>query len=99
MSTVADEITIAAPIERVWETIMDPGRLGDWVTIHKSVENFPRPPLRQGATMDQAMQVRGLTFPRALAAGGGCNEPHDARWEGGGPCPLRCALIRYRVVQ
>jgi uncharacterized protein YndB with AHSA1/START domain len=37
MSTVHAEIDIDAPIERVWETVMDPHRLGDWVTIHKSV--------------------------------------------------------------
>ena len=62
MSIVQAEIEIDAPIERVWETIMDPARLGDWVTIHKSVKNVSDSPLRRGATMDQAMQVRGLTF-------------------------------------
>ena len=39
MSTVQAEIEIDAPIEKVWETVMDPHRLGDWVTIHKSVTN------------------------------------------------------------
>jgi uncharacterized protein YndB with AHSA1/START domain len=95
MSTVHAEIEIAAPIERVWETVMDPQRLGDWVTIHKSVENAPRTPLREGATMDQAMSVRGLTFHvhwRLVAV----NAPHEARWEGGGPAHSD-ALIRYRL--
>ena len=41
---------------------MDPYRLGDWVTIHKSVGKVSDPPLREGSTMDQAMHVRGLTF-------------------------------------
>ena len=95
MSTVEDQITIDAPIERVWETIMDPARLGDWVTIHKSVENYSRPPLREGATMDQAMQVRGLTFRVhwRLAA---CHAPHEARWEGTGPAHSD-AFIRYAL--
>ena len=95
MSTVHAEIVIDAPIERVWETIMDPRRLGDWVTIHKSVENFPRVPLRKGATMDQAMSVRGITFHVhwRLAS---VHEPHDARWEGGGPAHSD-ALIRYEL--
>ena len=95
MSTVQDEIVIDAPIERVWDTVMDPGRLADWVTIHKSVENFPRPPLRRGATMDQAMTVRGITFHvhwRLVE----CNAPHRARWEGGGPAHSD-ALIRYEL--
>jgi uncharacterized protein YndB with AHSA1/START domain len=95
MSTVAAEIVINAPIERVWETIMDPRCLGDWVSIHKSVENFPRPPLREGATMDQAMSVRGITFRVhwRLAA---VEAPFQARWEGGGPAHSD-ALIRYEL--
>ena len=95
MSTVQEEIVIDAPIERVWETVMDPRRLEDWVTIHKSVENFPRPPLRRGATMDQAMSVRGLTFHVhwRLAE---MQAPNLARWEGGGPAHSD-ALIRYEL--
>lgn len=95
MSTVVAEIEIAAPVQRVWETIMDPGRLGDWVTIHKSVENYPRVPLRKGATMDQAMSVRGITFRVhwRLAA---VDPPHSARWEGAGPAHS-VALIRYEL--
>ena len=95
MSTVQDEIVIDAPIERVWETIMDPRRLTDWVTIHKSVENFPRPPLRRGATMDQAMSVRGITFHvhwRLVEL----DPPWLARWEGAGPAHSD-ALIRYEL--
>ncbi len=95
MSTVVDEIVIEAPIERVWETIMDPRRLADWVTIHKSVENFPRPPLKRGATMDQAMAVRGITFHVhwRLAE---VDAPRHARWEGGGPAHSD-AFIRYEL--
>ena len=95
MSIVHAEIEIEAPIQRVWDTIMDPRRLGDWVTIHKSVENFGRLPLREGATMDQAMSVRGLTFHVhwRLAS---VAPPHDARWEGGGPAHSD-ALIRYQL--
>ena len=96
MSTVHSAITIDAPIEQVWETIMDPARLGDWVTIHRSVSNYARPPLRRGATMDQAMSVRGLTFKVhwRLAE---VSAPHEARWEGTGPAHSD-ALIRYELV-
>jgi uncharacterized protein YndB with AHSA1/START domain len=95
MSTVQDEIVIDAPIERVWETVMDPRRLRDWVTIHKSVENFPRPPLRRGATMDQAMSVRGITF-RVHWRLVELDAPRLARWEGAGPAHSD-ALIRYEL--
>lgn len=95
MSTVCAEILIAAPIERVWETVMDPHRLGDWVTIHKAVENVSRIPLRRGSTMDQAMSVVGVTFHvhwRLTEM----TEPTEARWEGGGPAHSD-ALIHYQL--
>jgi uncharacterized protein YndB with AHSA1/START domain len=95
MSTVQTEIEIDAPIERVWEIVMDPYRLGDWVTIHKSVDNVSRIPLRRGATMDQAMSVVGLTFHvhwRLTEI----DAPREARWEGGGPAHSD-ALIRYEL--
>ena len=95
MSSVQAEIRINAPIERVWETIMDPDRLGDWVTIHKSIAKASPTPLREGATMDQTMHVRGLTFKvhwQLIAV----NAPHEARWEGGGPA-RSTAVIRYEL--
>lgn len=95
MSTVSAQIRIAAPIERVWETVMDPHRLGDWVTIHRSVANVSQNPLREGSTMDQAMCVRGLTFHVhwTLVA---VDSPHHAVWEGGGPA-RSTAVIRYEL--
>ncbi len=95
MSIVHAETEINAPIERVWETIMDPERLRDWVTIHKSVKNVSDSPLREGATMDQAMQVRGLTF-RVHWQLVSVDPPHTAQWEGGGPAHSN-ALIRYEL--
>lgn len=92
MSTVKAEIEIAAPPDAVWEMVMDPGRLGDWVTIHKALEDSSRPPLRRGATMDQCLAVRGLTFhvhwklTRVEA-------PRLAEWEGVGPARSRARTI------
>ncbi|HEX4010577.1 MAG TPA: SRPBCC family protein [Solirubrobacteraceae bacterium] len=95
MSTVSAEIEIDAPIEKVWETVMDPTRLGDWVTIHKSVSNVSDFPLRRGSTMAQAMHVRGLTFHVhwTLMA---VDSPRRAEWEGGGPA-RSTAIIRYEL--
>lgn len=95
MSTVNAKIDIDAPIERVWETVMDPARLGDWVTIHKSVRDVSGSPLRQGATMDQSMVVRGVTF-RVHWTLVAVDSPHRAEWEGTGPAHSR-ALIRYEL--
>jgi uncharacterized membrane protein len=88
MSTVKAEIEIAAPPDAVWETVMDPKRLGDWVTIHKSLEDASHPPLRKGATMDQCLAVRGLTFHvhwKLVTV----DEPRLAEWEGLGPAHSR----------
>ncbi len=61
MSTVHASIEIAAPVEEVWETIMDPNRLGDWVTIHKSVSKVTNAG-EPGATMEQCLHMRGVSF-------------------------------------
>jgi uncharacterized protein YndB with AHSA1/START domain len=95
MSTVTADIVIAAPIERVWETIMDPHRLADWVTIHKSVSGVSHSALRRGSTMDQTMHVRGLTF-RVHWTVVSMTSPERAEWEGTGPAHSR-ALIRYEL--
>lgn len=95
MSTVSATIDINAPIERVWETVMDPTRLGDWVTIHKSVSNISDKPLRAGSTMDQSMHVRGLTFKVHWTLMS-VDSPRRAEWEGGGPAHST-AVIRYEL--
>jgi uncharacterized membrane protein len=95
MSTVSAKINIDAPIERVWETVMDPRRLGDWVTIHKSVSNVSEAPLRAGSTMDQSMHVRGLTFKVHWTLMS-VDNPRRAEWEGGGPAHST-AIIRYEL--
>lgn len=93
MSEVKAHIDIAAPIDTVWETIMDPARLGDWVTIHKSVKHASATPLSKGAIMEQAMSVRGVTFTVhwTLAS---IDAPHRADWQGEGPAHSQ-ARIRY----
>jgi uncharacterized protein YndB with AHSA1/START domain len=95
MSTVKTDIEIAAPIEKVWETLMDPHRLGDWVTIHKSVGDVSDSPLRKGSTMKQAMQVRGFTFHVNWSVVA-LDRPHHAEWKGAGPAHSQ-ARINYEL--
>src|SRR5947209_16102387 len=94
MSTVSAKIEIAAPRPLVWETIMDPERLRDWVTIHKSATG-DRPPLHRGSTMEQCLHMRGVTFKVnwELAE---IDAPTVAEWEGRGPARSR-ARIRYEL--
>ena len=62
MSTVQVKTEIDAPPERVWETVMDPSRLKDWVTIHRSVRNVSDKQMSRGSTMDQVLHMRGVSF-------------------------------------
>jgi carbon monoxide dehydrogenase subunit G len=93
MSTVTAQIKIAAPVEDVWNTVMDPDRLKDWVTIHRSVRNVSEKPLKRGATMDQSIAVRGVTF-RVHWTLVSLERPHHAEWSGAGPAHSE-AKIRY----
>jgi uncharacterized membrane protein len=95
MSTVNARIEIEAPLEQVWKTVMDPHRLGDWVTIHRSVRDVSESPMRRGATMDQSIHVRGVTF-RVHWTLVAVDAPNSAEWEGRGPAHS-IARIHYAL--
>jgi uncharacterized protein YndB with AHSA1/START domain len=95
MSQVHVTTEIAAPIEKVWDTIMDPYRLGDWVTIHRAVQDVSHRPLVTGSTMRQTLRMHGVSFNvdwtlvHVIA-------PTRADWDGHGPAGSR-ARITYRL--
>lgn len=95
MSTVHVRTRIRAPIDRVWETIMDPNRLKDWVTIHRDVSDVSSHPLHNGSTMRQLLCLRGVNFHVNWKLVD-VDEPHRAEWDGQGPAHSR-ALIRYNL--
>jgi uncharacterized membrane protein len=95
MSTVHAQIEIVAPPQAVWDTVMDPKRLGEWVTIHRSVKVKSDDPAAEGAQMEQVLHVLGVSFKvhwtlELVRA------PREAEWEGRGPAMSR-AVIRYRL--
>jgi uncharacterized protein YndB with AHSA1/START domain len=95
MSRVSLTIEIDAPIERVWATVMDPDRLGEWVTIHRSVSNVSARPLEDGATMDQSMHIRGVTFKVHWTVEE-VRAPNLVVWNGRGPAHSS-ARISYEL--
>jgi uncharacterized membrane protein len=95
MSTVHAQIEIDAPIERVWDIVMDPQRLADWVTIHRSVQDVSEQPLRRGSTMDQVLHIRSVSFHVHWTLTD-VSSPHRAEWEGQGPAHS-VARIRYEL--
>jgi uncharacterized protein YndB with AHSA1/START domain len=95
MSRVQASIEINAPIQRVWETVMDPDRLADWVTIHRSVQSVSHRPLSNGSTMKQTLRIHGVAFHVEWTLSD-VTPPHRADWDGRGPAGSR-AVICYRL--
>ncbi len=95
MSTVHASIRIDAPPQEVWDTVMDPNRLKDWVTIHRSVGKVSKNPASEGATMEQTLHMRGVSFHVhwTLAE---ATAPRVAEWDGRGPARSK-ARIRYEL--
>jgi len=84
MSLVTASIRIAAPPVEVWKVVMDPALLGDWVTIHRKLLHADDGPPRVGFTMDQRIQMRGVSLEvhwRLTV----CRPDELAVWEGRGP--------------
>jgi uncharacterized protein YndB with AHSA1/START domain len=92
MSTVHVQIDIEAPPERVFDTIMDPRRLSDWVTIHRAVDNVSPEPTTTGAKMDQVLCMRGVNFKVHWQLVN-VQRPHRAEWEGRGPAMSRARIL------
>lgn len=95
MSTVHATISINAPLQDVWDVVMDPDRLGDWVTIHRSVKKVSDRPLQTGSTMQQTLHMRGVSFHVQWEVAE-VKAPTLVEWEGRGPAHSR-ARIRYEL--
>jgi carbon monoxide dehydrogenase subunit G len=88
MSVVTASIEIDAPRARVWQVVMDPARLRDWVTIHRRLVHADEGPLRVGFEMDQQIHLRGVSLEvhwRLVE----CEPCVKAVWEGRGPARAR----------
>lgn len=95
MSEVTVSIDIAAPVEEVWRTVMDPQRLGDWVSIHRSLDDHDDGSPRTGYEMQQCLALRGVPFHVRWKLVR-CDAPHAAEWHGRGPARSH-AETEYRL--
>ena len=84
MTLVTATIDIDAPPQQVFDTMLDPARLKEWVTIHRRVDDVDGGRPREGYEMVQTLCLRGVNFKvkwKLTHCEPGCS----ATWEGRGP--------------
>jgi uncharacterized membrane protein len=89
VSEVVTSIDIDAPVEDVWKTVMDPERLGEWVTIHRRLVSH------SDDEMEQVLCLRGANFHVKWHLET-ARAPTHAQWAGRGPARSR-AETEYRL--
>jgi len=88
MSLVTASVHIDAPPQEVWEMVMDPTRLGDWVTIHRKLNRADGGGPKVGYRMDQHIHMRGVSMDVRWKLVE-CDPCARAVWEGRGPARSR----------
>jgi len=68
--------------------VMDPARLGDWVTIHRRLVRADEGPPRVGYEMEQQLHLRGVSLDVHWKLVD-CRPVEKAVWEGRGPARSR----------
>jgi len=89
---VERSITIEAPPEKVWQILMDPDRLADWVSIHQKLKNAPNGILREGDELTQCLRLMHKNFDVKWTVEQ-AREPRKAVWEGRGPVRSKAAVV------
>ena len=85
-------VRIKAPPERVYDVVMDPARLADWVTIHHHLEDAPNGPLKEGSKLTQCLKLAGKKFKVRWTVVE--NEPCvRVVWEGRGPVASHARVV------
>jgi carbon monoxide dehydrogenase subunit G len=84
MSVVHADIDIQASPEDVYDAMLDPERLHEWVTIHRKVNHSDGGELRVGYEMDQTLCLRHANFKVRWQLTE-ADRPERATWEGKGP--------------
>jgi carbon monoxide dehydrogenase subunit G len=95
MSVVNTSIRLDAPQAEVWDLVMDPARLGDWVSIHRRLLHADGGRARVGYEMEQQISMRGVSLDihwRLIE----CATNELAVWQGRGPAHSR-ALTEYKL--
>jgi uncharacterized protein YndB with AHSA1/START domain len=84
MALVTASTWIAVEPANVWEMVMDPDRLSEWVTIHRRLVHADDGPTRVGYEMDQQIHLRGVSLEVHWKLVE-CRLNELAVWQGRGP--------------
>jgi carbon monoxide dehydrogenase subunit G len=84
MTLVKATIEIDAPPEAVYDRVLDPSCLSEWVTIHRRVNKADSGEPREGFEMNQTLCLRGANFKVQWTLTE-AERNHKATWEGRGP--------------
>ena len=85
-------VELAASPKRVYDLVMDPDRLDEWVTIHDHLEGSPPPKLEQGSELTQCLKLAGRKFKVHWKVVE--NDPCErVVWEGKGPVASHARVI------
>ena len=96
MTLVTASIEIDAPREEVYDLMLDPERLDEWVTIHRRVNRADGGAPREGYEMEQTLCLRGANFKVRWTLTEH-ERPERATWEGRGPAHSY-ARTSYRLL-
>jgi carbon monoxide dehydrogenase subunit G len=91
---VERSIEIAAPPKEVYDIVMDPHRLEDWVTVHAGLHD-PPDQLSEGAELGQSLKVAGQKFKVEWLVVK-AEEPRSVEWDGRGPMGTK-ARVAYEL--
>jgi acetyl-CoA C-acetyltransferase len=94
---ITTDIKIDASPESVWAVLMDPNRLGDWVTIQCAVSDVPEGELHQGDSFRQTLSLAGAKFDVRWTVSQ-VDRPRFAEWTASGPRGSS-AVVRYELDQ
>jgi carbon monoxide dehydrogenase subunit G len=89
---VERSVDIGARPKQVYDVVMDPQRLDDWVTIHDHLEDSPPGMLKTGSELTQCLKLAGRKFKVRWTVVE--NDPCErVVWEGKGPVASQARVI------
>ncbi|MEA2474707.1 MAG: hypothetical protein QOE06_2622 [Thermoleophilaceae bacterium] len=93
MTKLEREITIDASPDAVYDVLLDPACLGEWVTIQEELEEAPEGrDLAEGDRLRQRMKVAGQRFKLSWTVVQ-ADRPTRVVWEGKGPMGSKAKAV------